>query len=128
MRTTIAMLSLLVLTGCASLDRIGRSGSGIAGLVAPEHKGAVDNILDILQRDQLFADGVEFVARTPDGKTWGLQEILVVPVVRQPDGVPLPEMPAGWLRRIAKQPLPPEVEDQRQLLIDALKQLPTKEE
>ena len=126
MRTTIAMLSLLVLTGCASLDRIGRAGSGIAGLFAPEYKASFDNVLSMLQDDQLFQH-VDFYVVTPDGRRYDVSEVRIGARPVEPTWS-LTEVPPGVMRRIAKQPLPPEVEDQRQLLIDALKQLPTKEE
>ena len=117
----IALMSLAVfiLTGCVST----RPLLSIAGLVAPEHKTTLDNVLNMLQDEQIVTE-VQFFVETPDGRRYSVHEITLG--ARPVETTwPLNEVPPGVLRRISKEPLPESAAEQRRILAEALKEIPT---
>ena len=120
------MLLAVLLTGCASLDRAGRVGGAIGRLVAPEYAMTIDNVLAMLQDEQIFTD-VTFYAITPDGRRYDLQDVRIGARATEPTWA-ITEVPPGVMRRVSKQPLPQEAEDQRQMLANALRAIPSTED
>lgn len=114
-----------MLSGCVSLQRVGRVGAGVGRLVAPEYAMTFDNVLAMLQDEQIFTD-VSFYVLAPDGRRYDLQDVRIGARATEPTWA-LTEVPPGVLRRISQQPLPPDVEDQRRMLADALREIPSTE-
>ncbi len=121
--TILAMLAMLFGGGCAGL---GRTASGFAGLVAPEHKATADNLYALLRDDQLASSlDVEVALEDKEGRIYRKADLTPV-VLTSRRAYTWDSLPAGaWDRFLGAAPDRPDLAAQRKALADALATIPS---
>lgn len=123
-RTSLLIAAAALLSGCGTFGRVGQ---GVVGLVAPEYKATADNVYNLLLNDQLLATlGLEAVFITKEGRVLRRDDVTPTVLTTQ-QAYSWDNLPRGFIPLFLGEEsrLPPEQAEQRSILSDALKSIPT---